>query len=140
MFHAGACRPKDAELPAVVAVAPDLYFAAKISAVARAAGVEVTFETPARVTATCASQPPALLLFDLHATDDPAALVHALKSDPVSRAVRIVGFYSHVDTALRRAVLAAGIDEALPRSVFEARLASLLQRAGSPAGEPPAAP
>ena len=121
-------------MPAVVAVAPDLYFAARISALARAAGVDVTFETPARAFALCASEPPALLLLDLHAPDDAATLVRAIKSDPRARAARIVGFYSHVETGLRRAVLAAGIDEALPRSAFVARLPALLERAAGGAG------
>jgi NADH:ubiquinone oxidoreductase subunit 6 (subunit J) len=37
-----------------------------------------------------------------------------------------VGFYPHVDRALREAALAAGVDQVLPRSAFTVRLAALL--------------
>ena len=38
-----------------------------------------------------------------------------------------MGFYSHVETTLRRTALEAGADAALPRSAFVARLPDLLQ-------------
>jgi hypothetical protein len=40
--------------------------------------------------------------------------------------VRTIGFGSHVDTDLREAARAAGVDEVLPRSRFFARVAELL--------------
>jgi CheY-like chemotaxis protein len=74
----------------------------------------------------CAAAPPALLLLDLHAPGDPPALVRALKADARTRGIPVVGFYSHVEADLRRDALAAGIDEALPRSAFVQRLPALL--------------
>ena len=75
---------------------------------------------------------PALVILDL---TGPGALddARALKHDPATRAVPIVGFYSHVDHALREAALAAGLDHVLPRSAFVARLPELLKRAAAPA-------
>ncbi len=118
----------------VLGVVPDLFFAAKIDAVARVAGADYADVPASAALARCAAAPPALLLVDLQAAGDPLALVRALKADPRTRAVPVVGFYSHVETGLRRAALAAGIDEALPRSAFVTRLPALL--AGDPKKEP----
>jgi len=63
--------------------------------------------------------------------------VRTLKADSRTRAIPIVGFYSHVEGERRRAALAAGIDEALPRSAFVVRLPALL--AGAPGPRPDAA-
>ena len=119
------------ELPGVVtrrvlAVVPDLFFAVKIGAVARATGAAFDTVTLASALEGVAEAPPALLIVDLHAPGDPPALVRALKADPRTRDVHVIGFYSHVETDLRRDALAAGIDEALPRSAFVQRLPALL--------------
>ena len=116
----------------VLAVVPDLFFATKIAAVAKAAGVELALVPLAQAASRCAELPPALVLLDLHAPGEPAALVRALKADPALRAIPVVGFYSHVDGELRREALAAGADEVLPRSAFVTRLPALLS------GAPPA--
>jgi CheY-like chemotaxis protein len=122
---------------AVLAVVPDLFFAAKISAVAKAAGTEVAFASPAEAQARCAAARPALVLLDLHAGPGLPALVRALKSDPATREVPLVGFHSHVDLDTRREALAAGVDRVLPRSAFVVQLPALLAGAGSapPAGD-----
>ncbi len=116
----------------VLAVVPDLFFAAKIEAVAKAAGVPIAFAAPAAAAAACAADPPALVLLDLHAGPGVPALVRALKASPATRGVPLVGFHSHVDVATREAALEAGLDRALPRSAFVARLPALL--AGEAAG------
>ena len=110
----------------VIAVVPDLFFATKIAATAKALGVSVALEPLARTAERAIATPPALVLLDLHAPGDPLALIRALKADPRTNAIPIVGFYSHVEGALRRDALAAGIDSALPRSAFVAQLAPLL--------------
>ena len=66
------------------------------------------------------------LFFVARITTTAAHLVRALKAEPDLAAVRVVGFYSHVDAALREAALAAGVDAALPRSAFTTRLPGLL--------------
>ena len=109
----------------VVSVVPDLFFATRIAEVARASGVEHRAADPARALAVCREAPPDLVLLDLHA---PRALevVGALREDAATRSIAIVGFHSHVDVALREAAIAAGIDRAMPRSAFTARLAALM--------------
>ncbi len=108
----------------VLAVVPDLFFAVRIAATAKSAGVELELVTPQRAAARLAEAPAALVLLDLHAPDG-VALVTALKA--VAPATPLVGFYSHVETDLRRDALAAGADAALPRSQFVVKLAGLLQ-------------
>jgi hypothetical protein len=49
-----------------------------------------------------------------------------LKSDEQLREVPLVGFFSHVQTELRRNALDAGFDQVLPRSAFSRDLPNLL--------------
>jgi CheY-like chemotaxis protein len=114
----------------VIMVVPDLFFATRIAATAAQLGVAL--ETPAAEDALAAIRllPPDLVILDLRAAGDPFALVRALKADPATRSVPVIGFYPHVEGALRAAALAAGIDQVLPRSAFTARLSALLAGEG----------
>jgi len=122
--------------PRVPAVVPDLFFAAKIEAVAKAAGAALAFAAPAEAPARCAADPPDFVLVDLHAGPGVHAMLRALAADPATRGVPTIGFFSPVDLAARDAAIAAGLDRALPRSAFVARLPALLA-APDPAGPPP---
>lgn len=108
----------------VLAVAPDLFFAVRISATARNASVPLELVPAPRAVARAAEAGAAMLILDLHAPGA-VALVAALKA--AQPALPVVGFYSHVETALRRSALEAGADAALPRSAFVERLPDLLQ-------------
>ncbi len=114
----------------VVAVAPDLFFATRIAGTAARLGVTVELPAPSEALAAIRRDPPRLVILDLHAAGDPLALVRALRADPVTRQVPLVGLYAHVDRALREAALAAGVDQVLPRSAFTARLPGLLAGEG----------
>ena len=123
----------------ILVAVPDLYFAAKIAATAEACGAEIEMLAPAAIAEAAraaASGFPArpaatLVILDLAAGAEALSAAHALKGDPVTRPVTIVGFYSHVDQALRDAALAAGIDHVLPRSAFVGRLPELLKNAAA---------
>jgi CheY-like chemotaxis protein len=52
--------------------------------------------------------------------------VAAIAGDPALAAVRVVGFYSHVETERAREALAAGCGTVLPRSAFVRQLDDLL--------------
>lgn len=121
-------------MPRVLAVVPDLFFAAKIDATARAAGASLAFVPLAQALERCAAEAPARLLLDLHAPGAPE-LARALHEDARTRTVRVTGFYSHVDAERRAAAIAAGVDDVLPRSAFVARLPELLAGASAPHGE-----
>ena len=107
----------------VLAVIPDLFFASKVSATARAGGVELELAAAQHAAEQVRRKPPALVLIDLHAPDA-VALVVALKA--AAPTVPVIGFYSHVETVLRQDALGAGADAALPRSQFVHKLAALL--------------
>ena len=109
----------------VLAVIPDLFFATKVAATAKASGVELELVPPPRAAARTAEASPELVILDLHAPNAVQLLV-ALKA--AAPTVPVVGFYSHVETALRRDALTAGADAALPRSQFVGKLAALLTR------------
>ena len=114
----------------VVAVVPDLFFATRIAATAGQVGVALEMPEPEAALAAIRNAPPALVILDLHAPGDPLALARALKGDPATRNLRLIGFYSHVDRELRRAAEQAGLDEVLPRSTFTRHLPALLRGDG----------
>jgi CheY-like chemotaxis protein len=120
----------------IVAVVPDLFFAAKLQATARATGMELVFAPPDQALERCAAATPVRVLLDLHAAGA-LELARALKADARTARIPLVGFYSHVETTLRADALAAGVDEALPRSAFVTRLPALLALPADDATPPP---
>ncbi|HEY0003584.1 MAG TPA: hypothetical protein VGB17_02145 [Pyrinomonadaceae bacterium] len=113
----------------VLAAVEEMFFASRIRAVAAELAIEVRFEksTEAVLAAARAAQP-TLIIADLHAQRcDPLALARSLKSDEELKAVPLVGFFSHVHTALQRETQSAGFNRLLPRSAFTKRLPEILQ-------------
>lgn len=116
----------------VIAVVPDLFFASRITATAKAAGVEVALLGMPQALERIASEPPDLVLLDLHADGDAPALVRALKQDTRTRGVQVVAFGSHVETERLKAVREAGAEHAMARSAFTRLLPRILS--GEPIG------
>ena len=112
----------------VISVVDDMFFASKIRAVAEAAGVEISFpRSQEAVVSKARESKPGLIVVDLHNQRiDAIALAHALKSDEELRSIRLLGFFSHVETELRRNALEAGFGDVIPRSVFARDLPALL--------------
>jgi CheY-like chemotaxis protein len=112
----------------ILMVVPDLFFSTRIASTAAQLGVGVSACAAADLGTRARTDPPRLVLVDLHA---PGALdaVRALRADSATRALRVVGFYSHVDQATREAALQAEVTEVLPRSAFTVRLAEILASA-----------
>jgi CheY-like chemotaxis protein len=115
----------------VIAVTSDLFFVARIDAVAKAAGAQLTHVSAGQALAAARSGRVDLVILDLHAPGDPLAVARALKANPETAGISIVGFYSHVDQALRKAAIAAGVDRPMPRSAFTAKLPELLGASSS---------
>lgn len=109
----------------VVIAVPDLFFATRIVETARVRAVEVAACAPAQLAERCRTAMPDLAIVDLHAPGNLDA-VRALRREPATRDLRVVGFYSHVDGATRAAALESGVTDVLPRSAFTARLAAIL--------------
>lgn len=113
----------------VIAAVDDIFFAAKIRAAAESLDVEVSLSRdPQALIAAAREINPALVIVDLHARRfDPFALARALKADARLSSIRILGFFSHVQTALMHQAKEAGYDEVLPRSAFSNRLPEILE-------------
>lgn len=105
-----------------------MFFASKIRAVAEAAGVEISFPRSLEAVVSKARETkPGLIVVDLHNQRiDPVALAQALKADEDLRSIKLLGFFSHVQTELQRNAVAAGFDQVVPRSVFARDLPTLL--------------
>ena len=112
----------------VVAVVDDMFFASKIRAVADAVRVEISFPRSLEVLMQKARETkPRLIVVDLHNQKiDSNALAQALKSDEQLRDIRLLGFFSHVQTELQRNAMAAGFNQVIPRSVFARDLPKIL--------------
>ena len=111
-----------------ISVVDDMFFASKIRAVAEAAGVEISFpRSQEAVVAKARETKPGLIVVDLHNQRiDPVALARELKADEELRRIKLLGFFSHVQTELKKNALSAGFDEVIPRSVFARDLAGIL--------------
>ena len=115
----------------VLAAVEDMFFASKIRATAEHLGIEVRFVRSAEAAVEDAhGQRPSVIIVDLHSRAvDPFALAATLKGDERLRDVSLVGFFSHVETALRQRAEQAGYDRVLPRSAFTKQLAEILSSA-----------
>ena len=109
----------------VLAVVPDLYFATRIAATAKAAGVELELVSPQRIVARVAEPGASLVIVELSHRDS-LALIAELKR--VQPALPVVGFGAHVEAELLQGAKRAGADAVLPRSALVGRLPALLER------------
>ncbi len=100
----------------ILALAPDLFFASKITETLRAAGHQV--EVKGSVAQVTDSGVADLLIADL---DAPGAL------ELPASAPRL-GFYSHVDVETRQNAEAAGFDLVVPRSRMAREMPELVAR------------
>ena len=112
-------------LMSVLAVVPDLYFATRIAATANAIGVRLDLVAPQHAVGRLGEPGVSLIIVDLNGSAG-STLVGELKR--AAPGIPLVGFFSHVETALKRDAIAAGADAVLPRSQFVSRLPTLLER------------
>ena len=112
----------------VISVVDDMFFASKIRAVAEAASVEISFpRSQEAVVSKARETKPGLIVVDLHNQRiDAVALARELKADEELRGIRLLGFFSHVQTELKSNALSAGFDDVIPRSVFARDLEQIL--------------
>jgi len=112
----------------VLAAVDDMFFAAKIRATAEALGVEIKFHRKLEgLVAAAAEQSPQLIIVDLHNEKlNPIDLARELKGNESAQTIPLLGFFSHVQTDLQEAAIAAGYDSVIPRSVFSRELAKIL--------------
>ena len=112
----------------IIAVVDDMFFASKIRAVAEAVGAEISFpRSKESLLQKVRETKPRLVIVDLHNQKiDPNELASEVKSDEQLREIRLLGFFSHVQTELQRNAIAAGFDQVIPRSLFARDLSEIL--------------
>ena len=113
----------------IIAAVDDLIFASKIKATAENVGAEVRFaKSLATVLTQAEERLPDCVMVDLQGVKcEPFALARAFKTSATLKQVKLIGFFSHVQTALMHEAQAAGYDQVLPRSAFTKRLPEILQ-------------
>ncbi len=105
----------------------DLFFRAKIDAVAAAVGAEVEYASSLdAITPRCAETNPSIIFADLSDPTFPASetLTQIRNAAP---GARVIGFASHVDLKSLKAAREAGYDATLSRSEFTTQLPDLLK-------------
>ena len=110
----------------VVACVEDLFFRSKIDATARHLDVAVRFVNAGGLAEACGEADTAALLIELSENGASLQAVRALRQAKATRALPVIGFLSHVDTALAKDAQAAGVSQVLPRSQFSETLPDLL--------------
>ena len=112
----------------ILCVVDDIIFSVKISTAAKHLGVDIYFERNADlVVPRIREKQPALVILDLNSTKlRPLEVVAALKADPELKAIRTIGYVSHVQTDTIEAARSAGVDQVLARSAFTERLGEIL--------------
>jgi CheY-like chemotaxis protein len=122
----------------VVTLVDDLMFVSRIREAARSHRVEIKAVRTAADTVAAARGGARLVIMDLDSARLPVAETLAeLRADPALAGLPVVGFFSHVEAQRGRDAAQAGCTTVLPRSVFVARLQSLLaEAAGRGVGEP----
>ena len=123
----GEARRHDMSNVIALGLIRDLFFRAKIDAVAAAVGAEVEYASSIEAAAArCAASPPSIIFTDLSDAAFPA-LDTLEKIRAVAPAARVIGFASHVDLKPLKAAREAGYELTLSRSEFTARLPELLK-------------
>lgn len=112
----------------ILAAVDDMFFASKIRATGEHLGVQIKFVRNLNAALESArDELPSLVVADLHSERcDPLQLAREFKKDESLKSVPLVGFFSHVDTALHDSAQEAGYDKVMPRSAFTNNLAQIL--------------
>ncbi len=113
----------------IIAIVDDMFFAAKIRGTAETLGIDLRFAQSVDAAIEAARlETPALIIADLHAQAcDPFALAQRFKSDELLKSIPLLGFFSHVQTALKQRAEQSGYNRIMPRSYFSNNLPDILE-------------
>jgi CheY-like chemotaxis protein len=111
----------------ILTVVDDLIFLSKIQQTAHQVGVPVEAVDPSKVVERITEFLVHSVILDLnHRSGAAVELARAIKANPATRHVQVMGFLSHVQSDLAAAARAAGCDFVLARSAFSQQLPQLL--------------
>lgn len=120
----------------ILAVVEDLFFLSRVQHTAQQVGVAVEPVEISRIKERLLSSPVRAVILDLnYRSGDAVEATRAIKADPATAQVQVVGFLSHVQGELARNARLTGCDQVLARSAFTRELPQLLlQLAGRSTG------
>jgi CheY-like chemotaxis protein len=112
----------------IFALVDDIFFQAKIMETAKQAGVELkAFSTGEALLTEWEKQTPKLVVVDLNARQSPMEVIAVVRAGGTE--IRVIGFFSHVQTELAQRARDAGCTEVMPRSKFTKELAAIFSQA-----------
>jgi len=112
----------------IFALVDDIFFQAKMMETAKQVGVELkSFSTGKALLAEWEKQQPKLVVVDLNARQSPMEVIAAVRARRA--AIRVIGFFSHVQIELAQRARDAGCTEVMPRSKFTKELAAIFSQA-----------
>jgi CheY-like chemotaxis protein len=112
----------------VLALVDNLFFQARIQAVAKQIGVEVRIAaTGEDLVSEALANPPALVIVDLNAKSNPLDAVRRLRGSETP--ALIIGYLAHVQTELAGEAAEAGCSQVMPQGKFTQELPMILARA-----------
>jgi CheY-like chemotaxis protein len=111
----------------ILVIVEDLFFLAKIREAAKRSGIELESALPEQVVERLAESGYSLVVLDLnHRSGRAIAVLEAIKTNPSTQCVPVLGFLSHVQAELAASARASGCDVVMARSAFSQRLPETL--------------
>ena len=113
----------------VLAVVNDLFFSVKLTEAAKRNGLALELVKDPQVIPEKAKEKPSLIIFDLNfEAIRPLDVIRALKSDPHTRSISLIGYLSHVQAELKQQAQEAGCDMVMARSALSQNLPQIFKR------------
>jgi len=113
----------------VLAVVNDLFFSVKLTEAAKRSGLNLEFVKEGELVLEKAGEKPSLIIFDLNFDAvEPLKLISALKGQPLTKGISLIGYLSHVQVDLKQKAQEAGCDMVLARSAFSQNLPQIFKR------------
>jgi CheY-like chemotaxis protein len=113
----------------ILAVMSDLFFSVKINDAAKKFGMTAEFVKDKTLALEKAKLKPPLIILDLNCdAADPLGLIAAIKADPETEGIPMIGFVSHVQAQLKQQAQQIGCDTVVARSVFAQNLPAILEQ------------
>lgn len=119
----------EAAMEPILAVIEDLFFLSKVQHTAQQTGIALEIVEISKLQERLLQSPARAIIVDLnHRSGNAVEAARAVKRDPATSGVEILGFLSHVQADLTREARHAGCDLVLARSAFAQQLAPWLQK------------
>lgn len=113
----------------VLAVVSDLFFSVKLTEAAKRSGLALEFVKEAQEVLQKAKTKPSLIVFDLNfEAIGPLDIIRALKADPHTKSISLIGYLSHVQGELKQQAQEAGCDMVMARSALSQNLPQIFKR------------